>query len=510
MVGQEKARKLVGKVDGAAAAPTVTRPQNPEDIQSGSLAELQRTAWVVSLVFYERIVGRLPLLKDSSTERTLHTVSVAQVKKAFPRKIFWGHGRSTSVDNLPPPLLQPEVTSSSPLLNPAPRPATVDSDVVIVEAFWRYATSRIQTWEKEGTLVGEDGKVAESDAEKAEVLNDFFASVFTAEDMTSMPTIGTIPVATRLENVEITEEKAESSILQMQRSGWRRFKNSGGAVIRGNMPISLYKAERGQIAVEGLPDGFMLTKPREMGMKRLRTILTCKERIVVKVKQTRQPQHTTRLQLFDMTEIEHFSDVSSDSDDFIEEEFDPEQFLLEEFAEGIAPYRFEPYLEGPANDPGSDSESDAEERGEEGDAGGADAQIPMDIERLQNVEWCSCGRCEAMPTVEESVCCQEQMRVVEKRERVPGILCITEHHGFQTVCLDEEVLETAHNGYQDHYGEHLGNEWKRYTAYRQFVRWCYVHLGRNVRVPLPSCAVTAIRRAFFSADYTGFMEANQG
>ncbi|KAI8491924.1 hypothetical protein Bbelb_302970 [Branchiostoma belcheri] len=176
------------------------------------------------------------------------------------------------------------------------------------------------------------------------------------------------------------------------------------------------------------------------------------------VKQTRQPQHTTRLQLFDMAEIEHFSDVSSDSDDFIEEEFDPEQFLLEEFAEGIAPYRFEPYLEGPANDPGSDSESDAEERGEEGDAGGADAQIPMDIERLQNVEWCSCGRCEAMPTVEESVCCQEQMRVVEKRERVPGILCITEHHGFQTVCLDEEVLETAHNGYQDHYGEHLGNE----------------------------------------------------
>ncbi|KAI8512068.1 hypothetical protein Bbelb_111680 [Branchiostoma belcheri] len=114
---------------------------------------------------------------------------------------------STSVDNLPPPLLQPEVTSSSPLLIPAPRPATVDSDVVIVEAFWRYVTSRIQTREKVGTLVGEDGKVAESDAEKAEVLNDFFASVFTAEDMTSMPTIGTIPVATRLENVEVTEEK---------------------------------------------------------------------------------------------------------------------------------------------------------------------------------------------------------------------------------------------------------------------------------------------------------------
>ncbi|KAI8497641.1 hypothetical protein Bbelb_242930 [Branchiostoma belcheri] len=115
----------------------------------------------------------------------------------------------------------------------------------------------------------------------------------------------------------------------------------------------------------------------------------------------------------------------------------------------------------------------------------------------EKLSQCSCGRCEAMPTVDESVCCHEQMRVL-KRERVPGILCITEHHGFQTVCQDEDVLETAHNGYQDQYREHLGNECKRYTAYRQFVEWCYQYLGRNVRVPLPSCAVTAIRRAFFS------------
>ncbi|KAI8522106.1 hypothetical protein Bbelb_018600 [Branchiostoma belcheri] len=110
-------------------------------------------------------------------------------------------------------------------------------------------------------------------------------------------------------------------------------------------------------------------------------------------------------------------------------------------------------------------------------------------------------------SVDEIVCCHEQ---------VPGILCITEHHGFQTVCQDEDVLETAHNGYQDQYGGTLGERvsiqpamCKRYTAYRQFVEWCYQYLGRNVRVPLPSCAVTAIRRAFFSVDYTGFMEANQ-
>lgn len=36
----------------------------------------------------------------------------------------------------------------------------------------------------------------------------------------------------------------------------------------------------------------------------------------------------------------------------------------------------------------------------------------------------------------------------------------------------------------------------RYTAYRQLVRWCWGYLGRNVRVPLPACAVTKIRHTF--------------
>lgn len=44
-------------------------------------------------------------------------------------------------------------------------------------------------------------------------------------------------------------------------------------------------------------------------------------------------------------------------------------------------------------------------------------------------------------------------------------------------------------------------------AYRQLVRWCWGFLGRAVRVPLPSCAVTRIRAAFPSEEYRGFEEA---
>ncbi|MEE4247278.1 MAG: hypothetical protein V2I33_17845 [Kangiellaceae bacterium] len=46
----------------------------------------------------------------------------------------------------------------------------------------------------------------------------------------------------------------------------------------------------------------------------------------------------------------------------------------------------------------------------------------------------------------------------------------------------------------------------RFMAYRMMVHWCWGFLGKELRVPLPSCAVSAIRQKFPSenGDYTGF------
>ena len=43
-----------------------------------------------------------------------------------------------------------------------------------------------------------------------------------------------------------------------------------------------------------------------------------------------------------------------------------------------------------------------------------------------------------------------------------------------------------------------------YTGYRQFVRWIYHFLGKEERVPLPSCVVSSIRTKFMSQEYCGF------
>ena len=37
---------------------------------------------------------------------------------------------------------------------------------------------------------------------------------------------------------------------------------------------------------------------------------------------------------------------------------------------------------------------------------------------------------------------------------------------------------------------------QRHVAYRQLVRWCWGVLGKEIRVPLPSCAVSCIRANF--------------
>ncbi|XP_041349489.1 P2X purinoceptor 7-like [Gigantopelta aegis] len=118
-----------------------------------------------------------------------------------------------------------------------------------------------------------------------------------------------------------------------------------------------------------------------------------------------------------------------------------------------------------------------------------------------------------MSTVRECVCCQEITLLSDRITSLAdthdmNVPCITQHPGFHTVCLDEWTLEAAYYSYRQGYRvEHpSGPRRNRYVAYRQFVRWCWGYLGKDVRVVLPSCVVTKIRNTFPSPDgtYIGF------
>ncbi len=56
-----------------------------------------------------------------------------------------------------------------------------------------------------------------------------------------------------------------------------------------------------------------------------------------------------------------------------------------------------------------------------------------------------------MPTGMECRCCREITEMMNKISS-QGVQCITLHPGFQTVCLDPWVLQTAYYSYKHQYG----------------------------------------------------------
>ena len=59
-----------------------------------------------------------------------------------------------------------------------------------------------------------------------------------------------------------------------------------------------------------------------------------------------------------------------------------------------------------------------------------------------------------MATSRECICCCEIDEIVEKKqENASEIACITDHEGFQSVCLDVWVLQAAYSVYRQRYGD---------------------------------------------------------
>ena len=72
------------------------------------------------------------------------------------------------------------------------------------KAFWRYANSKLKTKSRLSRLKKEDGTLTETQDEQAQVLNDFFSSVFTEEDLSSIPNLEDRYQNDPLGNIHIT------------------------------------------------------------------------------------------------------------------------------------------------------------------------------------------------------------------------------------------------------------------------------------------------------------------
>ena len=74
------------------------------------------------------------------------------------------------------------------------------------KAFWNYVQSKTKTRNAVGSLISETGDIVTDGLRKAQMLNNFFTSVFTKEDVTNIPIFESRSNGVMLENFEITEE----------------------------------------------------------------------------------------------------------------------------------------------------------------------------------------------------------------------------------------------------------------------------------------------------------------
>ena len=82
-------------------------------------------------------------------------------------------------------------------------------------AFWRYCNTKLKTKPRIGDLINSEGQPTHEDLEKADILNKYFASVFTREDLASMPTLENKHVDPQLRDITIDEEIVKKKLLKL-------------------------------------------------------------------------------------------------------------------------------------------------------------------------------------------------------------------------------------------------------------------------------------------------------
>ena len=81
--------------------------------------------------------------------------------------------------------------------------------------FWKYVNSRLKTRPQIPSLKKPDGSYAATDQGKADTLNDYFASVFTEEDLSDIPSAPHMQCNETIGDIRITAEMVRTKLEQL-------------------------------------------------------------------------------------------------------------------------------------------------------------------------------------------------------------------------------------------------------------------------------------------------------
>ena len=83
---------------------------------------------------------------------------------------------------------------------------------------WKYINSQLKVHPPLDSLRGPDNILVYSDSEKCELLNDHFASVFTQEDLSSVPSLYVPQIVDPLADIEFTPQDAYAKLCTLNPS----------------------------------------------------------------------------------------------------------------------------------------------------------------------------------------------------------------------------------------------------------------------------------------------------
>ena len=83
------------------------------------------------------------------------------------------------------------------------------------KAFWHYVNSKLKTKVSVGSLHLDNGNVAVTDQDKADTLNIYFSSVFTKENLTSIPVMNDVYPTSPIADITIHREAIYNKLRQL-------------------------------------------------------------------------------------------------------------------------------------------------------------------------------------------------------------------------------------------------------------------------------------------------------
>ena len=93
-----------------------------------------------------------------------------------------------------------------------------ESILINPKGFWKYVNSKIKVKRSLSELQRSDGSLTNCDSEMANILNDYFATVFITEDTTNMPSLGDVCSGNCLAEITISIDDVWNQLLALNPS----------------------------------------------------------------------------------------------------------------------------------------------------------------------------------------------------------------------------------------------------------------------------------------------------